>query len=611
MNKTEQTPQTNPILFYVGALLLLVSLAASFMLAGTKLGIFTTLPGCGVGSGCDAVTKGPWGTVPVIGWPVSFVGVSWFATIFVLWVRGCSRHVLFLWAVRIGVLASLGFFLVMLMIGHFCKWCALAHVCNILFWVVAECVGRQFGKEKGCSCNILLPFFVVFVFVSVVMGATQFFISSHQDRLDEEAGKINVEDVIRGEQKESTLKLLDATHRIGPDDAPVKIVVFTDYQCPDCKNRERELSAVVAQRDDVSLSVKHFPMCAACNVYMNGRTMHANACWAARAAETADILRGNEGWEQMHKWLFENRGSFTDKTFPTDLAAMGYDPKTFLSIMTSDETLIRVQKNIDDAKALGIKFTPMIFINGVEYLWYYGGKQESVASLVDRAAEYIKNGGEVVAPPSAQEKLVEDWRRGKILKSRGNENLCWTGDGQVEFVVWGDYQSPYTRDLDVEVQKLLLEDPSKIKYSFRQFPMEDLCNTSVANASKKSPGSCYLSELVEAVEILSGPDARWELHNWIISQTSPIDLNAAESKALKLAGVDLSVLKSVASGSDVGGRIQRDILAKNRVWRRSIPVITIDNRLLPWWDSDVLTPLDLFHLILDVVEEEGSEENKR
>ncbi len=611
MNNTEQPTQTGKMFFYFGALLVFVSLAASFVLAGTKLGVFSTLPGCGVGSGCDAVTNGPWGIVPGVGWPVSFVGVAWFSSLFVVWTRGFSKDILFLWIVRIGVFASLGFFLVMLGVGHFCKWCALAHVCNILFWVVVECVAR-----RGCDGNPsrgggVVLFFVVFVLVSVGLGITEFFVSSHQDKLDEVAGVKNVEDVIRGEQEGSTLKLLEATHRIGPEDAPVKIVIFTDYQCPDCKNREKELAAVVSQRDDVSLSVKHFPMCAACNIYMNGRTMHANACWAARAAEAADILRGNSGWEQMHKWLFENGGSFTDSTFPGDLSSMGYNPKTFLSVMMSDETLIRVQKNIEDAKALGVKFTPMIFINGVEYLWYYGGQQESIASLVSRAAENIKGGGEIVSPPSAPEKLVEDWRRGRDLKISGNKSLGWTGGGSVEFVLWGDYQSPFTKDLDKEIQKLLKEDPSIIKYSFRQFPIEDLCNKSVVNASKKSPGSCYLSQLVEGVTILSGNKARWELHNWIMSQPSPVDLRLVESYASTLGGVDLDVLKSVAESVDVNSRIQQDIASKNRVWRRSIPVITIDGRLLPWWNSDVLTVQDLFHLILGVVAEEGSEENSR
>ena len=52
-----------------------------FGLAGTKLGLFSEVPGCGVrGGGCEEVVNGPWGKIPGLGWPVSFVGLAWFVS---------------------------------------------------------------------------------------------------------------------------------------------------------------------------------------------------------------------------------------------------------------------------------------------------------------------------------------------------------------------------------------------------------------------------------------------------------------------------------------------------------------------------------------------------
>ena len=65
-------------LYYAGAVLLLIACVASFVLSGTNLGVFDSIPGCGIGSGCDTVTNGPWGTVPGLMIPVSFVGAAWF-----------------------------------------------------------------------------------------------------------------------------------------------------------------------------------------------------------------------------------------------------------------------------------------------------------------------------------------------------------------------------------------------------------------------------------------------------------------------------------------------------------------------------------------------------
>ena len=595
--------------FYIGGVLLLISIAASLVLAGTKLGIFTTLPGCGVGSGCDAVTNGPWGTIPGIGWPVSFLGLAWFTSLFVGWVREDFKSQGFVWIIRIGVIASVGFFFVMFGIGHFCKWCALAHVCNILFWIIAEIEHKKHwsnNREGQQLVRASVPFFAVFVFVFILLGVVMFFVSSAQKQKDEAAGQKNVDEVVHGSADESTLKLLEATHRIGPEDALVQIVIFTDYQCPDCKRYEKQFNEVVSSRDDVSLSVKHFPMCADCNEHMNGKTLHSNACWAARAAEAAFIVGGQEGWEKMHSWLFEQSGRFTDKSLPIALSELGFNTKEFIKVMTSKETFNRVQKNTNDAVALGISFTPMIFVNGVEYLWYYGGKQTPINELVDLAIEEINNGGGgVVAPPDASERLVEDWRRGRTFNPPGHRSLTWAGDGPVEIVVWGDYQQPFSVEVNSVIQELLDEDSSKISYAFRPFPVDESCNAGVSGYPQKYNGSCRLSKLVEAVNLLSGPDARWEMHRWIFNQTAPVGLKEATDMALSITGVDIGVLEDVINNVDVNNRLRVDIMSKNGVWKRGLPVVTINGRRVPKWKSQNVTAREFFQRIVGIAESEN------
>ena len=585
------------------------SLVFSFILAGTKLGLYEIAPGCGVGSGCDAVTNGPWGSIPAIGWPVSFVGVAWFASMCFCWLWGGSKFKTFLWLARIGVLGSVGFFIIMLSIGHLCKWCAFAHICNIAFWIVAELEYRSqsTGKNRGS----LASFVLLFVLVSALLGIVQFFVSSNQKDREKIAVLENVVDVLWGNSDASTLRLLEATHRIGPANAPVQVVIFTDYQCPDCKRIEGELAAIVAQRNDVSVAVKHFPLCFDCNDNIGTFKLHANACWAARAAEAAAIVGGEEGWERMHTWLFEQGGRFTDQTFHVSLSALGFDAQDFVQVMMSDDTLQRVKAETNDGAALGIYFTPMVFINGVEYLWYYGG-QESLASLVDSVAKNLVAGSdEVIVPPNASEKLVEDWRRGRTFDTPGHENLSWTGDGPVEFVVWGDYQAPLSAELDAEIQNLLNEKNSQIKYAFRHFPVDELCNSGISQMPTKYNGSCYLSKLVEAVNILAGNEPRWKMHRWILAQQKPVNLNSAALQAASLSGFDLDVIQDVVDGIEINSLMRLDIMAKNGVWRKSIPVITIDGRFVPRWRNKKVTASDLFHRIIGVVGLEDAEADSR
>jgi protein-disulfide isomerase len=352
-------------------------------------------------------------------------------------------------------------------------------------------------------------------------------------------------------------------------------------------------------------------LCFDCNDNIGTFKLHANACWAARAAEAASIVGGEEAWERMHKWLFEQGGRFTDQTFPASLSGLGFDVDDFIQVMMSDDTLQRVKAETNDGAALGIYFTPMVFVNGVEYLWYYGG-QGSLESLVGKVAENVAAGSSgLVAPPDASEKLVEDWRRGRKFETPGHANLSWTGDGVVEVVVWGDYQAPLSAELDAEIQKLLQESGSQIKYAFRHFPVDELCNSGISQMPTKYNGSCYLAKLVEAVDVLGGNESRWKMHRWILEQQKPINPSSASLQAASLSGFGLDVIRDVVDGIEISGRMRVDIMAKNGVWRKSIPVVTIDGRFVPRWRSDSVSASDLFHRIVGVVSLEDSEEDRR
>ncbi len=605
LKQTDQTGRAqSSFLYYFGALLLLGALVASLVLAGTKLGFIENMPGCGLGSGCDAVTSGPWGRIPVLLWPVSFVGVAWFFSLFVGWLRGGFHHSSFLWIIRIGVLGSVGFFIIMFSIGHFCKWCALAHVCNILFWIISEIELRS-RKVPRLSSSPLLSTLLVFAYTSIVLGLVWLLASIIQQKQDEVASEGNAQEIITGTRDEATLQLLDATHRIGPENAAVQVVIFTDYQCPDCKRIESQLEKVVEDRDDVSVSVKHFPLNFECNDNIGTFKLHSNACWAARAAEAAAIVGGEEGWQRMHTWLFAESGRFTDQTFEQSLFELGFDPSEFISVMMSDETIEVVKANADDGAALGIYFTPMVFINGVEYLWYYGG-EDTLVNVINLVAENVESGEDAIKPPpNAADKLVEDWKVGRVFNLPGHEDLSWLGDGDIEFVVWGDYQAELSAQLDQEIKNLLAEDGTNIRYAFRNFPVDELCNGGISRMPTKYDGSCYLSKLVEAVDILAGDEQQWAMHDWILSKSFPVDLDEAKATALLLSGSDESTLQAVVDGIEVGNRMREDIVTKNTVWRKAIPVLTVNGRFVPRWRSKTVPASEVFHQILEVMKSEN------
>jgi protein-disulfide isomerase len=424
--------------------------------------------------------------------------------------------------------------------------------------------------------------------MSVVLGGVYVFASANKKASDERAGDENTKHIIEGGADHSTLKLLESDHRFGSPDAAIQVVMFTDYQCPDCKRLETQLARIYEERSDLSIVVKHFPLNFDCNDEIGSMKMHGNACWAARAAEAAYILDGSDGWARMHTWLFENKGSFTQETFSSDLQVLGFDPQSFVSIMMGDVTLQNVKSDAKEGKALGIWFTPMIFINGVEYLWYYDG-QGSLARVIGAVSDAIASGNvSKVAPPLALEKLIEDWRVGRTHGFQEHERLSWSGRGDVEIVVWGDYQTDPTRVINATIKEVLNED-SRAKYSFRHFPIDAACNQGVTKYKKQYPGSCNIAKVVEAVDLLCGDEARWKVHDaFLVSQPST-DLASLAKIASSVCDSDEDIIISVAQSQDVEKIIHSDIQSKLSVWRRSVPVLVIDGRFVPRWEMGGMT----------------------
>jgi protein-disulfide isomerase/uncharacterized membrane protein len=603
------------ITFLFGTVLLLVAIGASVALAGTKLGLFTFIPGCGEGSGCDLVTNGPWGTVPGLNIPVSFVGLAWFCALLAGWIMGGINSKKYRYSVFVGVLASVGFVVLMIYLSSFCKWCALAHVCNILFWVLclwgcgrSGCDGGLCEQTASRGAGVLWICFIGFLVVFCVIGAI---VTSKNKQKSED----NIAKIASGDVNESTLELLEGGHRIGSPDAPIQVVMFTDYQCPDCKRIEGQLAAIMKTRSDISVVVKHFPLNFECNDQIGTFKLHGNACWAARAAEAAAIVGGQEAWETMHTWLFSQEGRFTDKTFAASLTSLGFNAQEIINVMMGDATLQTVKENARDGKLLGVYFTPMVFINGVEYLWYYGGGKSLQAAIAEVSEKLAAGDISIAAPPSASKKLVEDWRRGAVRNVPGSEDLSWLGEGPVEFVVWSDYQAGLSKVLDEEIKRFITEENNDIRYTFRHFPVDESCNGGVANMPTKYTGSCMLAKLVVAARALGGDEARWLMHNWIMKQEgdgpSSVDITEATEYAKSITGVDDDILASVIGGIDVNNIMRMDILAKNNVWRKSIPVLMVNNRLVPRWRSDDVSAHELFEQIIQSAKSESVDNSSR
>lgn len=137
----------------------------------------------------------------------------------------------------------------------------------------------------------------------------------------------------------------------GKENAPISIVVFTDFECPFCAKLPQLLDEVLKNNpENVQLFFKNMPL----------TSIHKMAEGAARAA----IAAKNQGkfWP-YHDKLFAAKKLSTEKL--QDFAKeLKLDIPQFNEDMFSQETTNTLQNDMYAAQRAGVEGTPSIFING-------------------------------------------------------------------------------------------------------------------------------------------------------------------------------------------------------------------------------------------------------
>jgi protein-disulfide isomerase len=143
----------------------------------------------------------------------------------------------------------------------------------------------------------------------------------------------------------------------GNTESDIRLIEYSDFQCPACKAAAPAVDALVQQfGDQFVLEYRHFPL----------RSIHPNAQLAAQAAEAAGIQ--GKFWE-MHDILFENQSqwaqSFNPERFFRNYALeIGLNEDRFRFDLASDEVKDIVNAQFKEAEELQLPGTPAFVFNG-------------------------------------------------------------------------------------------------------------------------------------------------------------------------------------------------------------------------------------------------------
>ncbi len=171
---------------------------------------------------------------------------------------------------------------------------------------------------------------------------------------------------------------------IGNPDAPVKVDVWEDFQCPACARYSENVEKLIIQNyvetGKVYYTFRHFP-------FLDDRSATKESDQAANASMCA----GEQGrfWD-YHDMLFanwngENQGAFSDKRLIAYADALGLKMSDFKTCLNENRYRKQIEQDTADGVAIGVSGTPSVFVNGQQVTPGYIPSYEELSRVIEAA----------------------------------------------------------------------------------------------------------------------------------------------------------------------------------------------------------------------------------
>ncbi|MCB9253907.1 MAG: thioredoxin domain-containing protein [Bdellovibrionaceae bacterium] len=352
-----------------------------------KSGIQDTASVCSINSflNCDIVEASRFSEI--LGIPVAGIGAVFFFLLFLLTALASPEHRNFPKTQRLaaclsaaGVAIDLYFVTVQVFIlGTLCLFCLGTYLVNILYFVTNSlmCARRGRGLKrffleplKGATTAIQMPahlwwlsasalfsFIAAVTFLPAVIWMQSSFYS-YGKRLADQF-------FLQWKEKtayEIPISADDAS--LGSPDAPIKIVEFSDFECPHCRKAAFTLhTALKPLGSQVQFVFKHYPLDSDCNPELQYQ-LHPKACKLAKLAECA--RRKDRFWQYHDRLFLELAGDQGLPAWEKIVSSLSdiLSPSEVENCMANPAVLKAVKDNIEAGRKLDLKGTPSVFVNG-------------------------------------------------------------------------------------------------------------------------------------------------------------------------------------------------------------------------------------------------------
>lgn len=138
-------------------------------------------------------------------------------------------------------------------------------------------------------------------------------------------------------------------------EAPIRITVFSDFQCPYCQEVSKQMPTLIDEfKDKIAIQYMFYPLDSSCNPKMKG-SMHPFACQAAYLAAC-----DTEKFAKIHDTIFEHQAELSYEKLKQWKKEFNLDPNCTEDMSIKEE----IAKTLKAGDQYNLQSTPTIIING-------------------------------------------------------------------------------------------------------------------------------------------------------------------------------------------------------------------------------------------------------
>jgi protein-disulfide isomerase len=327
----------------------------------------------------------------------------------------------------------------------------------------------------------------------------------------------------------------------GDRNAPVTIVLFSDFECPYCSRVESSLEQVRTTygKDKVRIIWKNAPL-----------PFHKNAKPAAEAAMGVFELGGSEAFWKFHKSAFANQKELTPANFEKWAADAKVDVAKLKAGLASHKWAEKVDKDNAAGKAAGVSGTPASFINGVSV----SGAQpfDKFKAVIDQELEKAK--AKVAAGTPKDKVYVELSKENKknapakddddeekedtktVFKVPvGSSPVRGKPDALVTMILFSDFQCPFCKKVEPNLKQVVETYGDKVRIVWKD------------EALPMHPRAVPAANLAREARAQKGDKGFWDAHDALFESAPKLEDADLEAVAGKLG---LDVGKAMAAVKD-------------------------------------------------------------